>query len=76
MMDPDLQEVVRGIKEHIDEINQLIEVGWGAGVEIRINYVDKTATTAPKLNLWRATQSIDYLVNNENGCATPEGIQE
>ena len=62
MMDPEVTNLIIEIKEHIDKVNALLEAGWNSGLEVRINYVDKTSSAPPRLDLWKATQSIDYLV--------------
>jgi hypothetical protein len=64
MIDAEIQESINIIKENIDIINNLMAEMHSKGVEIRIAYKDSSngsSTGLPRLDLWRATEHVDYL---------------
>jgi hypothetical protein len=69
MRDPAVTNMVEQIKEHVDLINGLMKQLWEDRVEVRINYTGTDrANTPPRLDLWKATQSVDYLSSDTSEC--------
>ncbi len=64
MIDTEIQQDIEKIKDYVSGINILMDSLYDRGVEIRIAYKDSTSgspTGRPCLELWRATEHIDYL---------------
>jgi hypothetical protein len=64
MIDTEIQEKINIIKENVNIINGLMADLHSKGVEIRIAYKDSgsgSPTGLPCLDLWRATEHVDYL---------------
>ena len=63
MIDPEIENKVTAIRASVDLINCLIADLYEHNVEIRISYQDASNGNPPSINLWRATEHIDYLKN-------------
>jgi hypothetical protein len=61
MFDNSIAEKVQTILKNVDEINQLMSELYEQSVEIRIAYKDANKGEPPKIDLWRATEYVDYL---------------
>ena len=61
MIDEEIKGDIEKIKDYVDGINFLIRSLHEKGVEIRIAYKDGNTTVPPSIELWRATEHIDYL---------------
>jgi hypothetical protein len=61
MIDLTIVEKIRNISKNVDEINQLMSQLHTQDVEIRIAYKDAAKGEPPKIELWRATEHVDYL---------------
>ncbi len=60
-MDEEIKNDIEKIKDYVDGINFLMKSLHEKSVEIRIAYKDGSSTVAPTIELWRATEHIDYL---------------
>ena len=69
MIDSNIAEKVQTILKNVDEINQLMSELYEHSVEIRIAYKDANKGEPPRIELWRATEHVDYL-KIENGSAS------
>ena len=68
MIDSDIQLKIDLIKDHVSKINELMAMLEEKNVEIRIQFKDSTnsgSNTKPHLELWRATEHINYLKENK-----------
>ena len=61
MIDSNIAENVQTILKNVDEINQLMSKLYEQNVEIRIAYKDASKGEPPRIELWRATEHVDYL---------------
>ena len=61
MIDDTIADKVQTISKNVDEINQLIAELYTQDVEIRIAYKDSSKGEPPRIDLWRATEHVDYL---------------
>jgi len=61
MIDDTIADKVQTISKNVDEINQLIAELYTQDVEVRIAYKDSSKGEPPRIDLWRATEHVDYL---------------
>lgn len=64
MKDSMIEKEIDAIKEHISVINQKMASLHNTGVEVRISFKDNTSGAPngiPCIELWRATEHVDYL---------------
>ena len=61
MIDDTIADKVQTINKNVDEINQLIAELYTQDVEVRIAYKDSSKGEPPRIDLWRATEHVDYL---------------
>jgi hypothetical protein len=61
MIDNSIADKVQIISKNVDEINQLIAELYTQDVEVRIAYKDSSKGEPPRIDLWRATEHVDYL---------------
>jgi len=64
MMDPEIKSNIDKLKIHVAEINTLMQELTKKGVEIQLffdNNVNGKSNNYPSLQLWRATEKVDYL---------------
>ena len=61
MIDNTIADKIQIISKNVDEINQLIAELYAQNVEVRIAYKDSTKGDPPRIDLWRATEHVDYL---------------
>lgn len=63
MKDPAIEELVTQLKNSVAESNRLMEVLEDNKVEVRITYIESSATKKQKqgISIWRITQHNDYL---------------
>jgi hypothetical protein len=61
MIDDTIADKVQTIGKNVDEINQLIAELYTQDVEVRIAYKDSSKGEPPRIDLWRATEHVDYL---------------
>ena len=67
MIDANIAEKVQTILKNVDEINQLMSELYEHSVEVRIAYKDASKGEPPRIELWRATEHVDYLkIENES----------
>jgi hypothetical protein len=61
MIDKDIAESIEEIVTRVNTINSIMASLYEKNVEIRIAYKDADHGQPPKLDLWRATEHINYL---------------
>ena len=64
MMDPEIKSNIDKLKIHVAEINTLMQELTKKGVEIQLffdNNVNGKSNNYPSLQVWRATEKVDYL---------------
>lgn len=64
MMDPEIKNNIDKLKIHVAEINTLMQELTKKGVEIQLffdNNVNGKSNNYPSLQVWRATEKVDYL---------------
>lgn len=64
MIDPEIKQSIDDIKMHIKEINNILEELHKKGVDVQLtfdNNMNGKTNTRPSLELWRATEKVDYL---------------
>jgi hypothetical protein len=67
MIDSNIVDKVQTISKNVEEINQLMSELYDQSVEIRIAYKDSSKGEPPRIELWRATEHVDYLkIENES----------
>lgn len=69
MMDPEIENDINTIKDYVHGINFLLKELHERGVEVRITYRDSSNGAPegiPCLDLWRATEHVDYLKQEVN----------
>lgn len=64
MIDPQIKEQIDLLRNYVDSINVLMDTLHQQNVEVRILYKDPSGQTAPRIELWRATEHINYLKEN------------
>jgi len=63
LKDPVIEDLVNQLKDHVAEVNRLMEVLEDNNVEVRITYIESSKTKKQKqgISAWRITQHNDYL---------------
>ena len=64
MIDPEIKHSIDNIKMHIKEINNILEELHKKGVDVQLtfdNNMNGKTNAYPSLELWRATEKVDYL---------------
>ncbi len=61
MINKNIAKKISIIKKNVDEINEIMAELYTDQVEIRISYKDSSMDQPPQIDLWRATEHVDYL---------------
>jgi hypothetical protein len=61
MIDRDIADSIDEIVTRVNTINSIMASLYEKDVEIRISYKEADRGQPPKLDLWRATEHINYL---------------
>lgn len=61
MIDNNISSKIDTIKRNVEEINLLMAELHKLAVEVRIQYKDASGLSPPQIDLWRATEHVDYL---------------
>lgn len=61
MIDSKISSRIDIIKKNVEEINTLMAELHSLAVEVRIQYKDASGVSPPQIDLWRATEHVDYL---------------
>lgn len=61
MIDESIKVQINSIDEYVKRINEIMQALHDKNVEIKILYKDALLNKPPVLELWKATEHIDYL---------------